>query len=73
MKICRICGINKSLTEFGKDKSYKDGYNTQCKECRKIYTAQQREKHKDKINQKYREKYASDEEFREKRNQNSTK
>lgn len=30
---CRICHITKDVTEFRKDKSYKDGIGTICKLC----------------------------------------
>lgn len=32
-KICSKCGIDKELSEFGKDKSKKSGYKSQCKKC----------------------------------------
>jgi len=36
LKICSKCKIEKSITEFGKLKSAKDGLKYSCKECRKI-------------------------------------
>ena len=33
-KICKICGIEKPLSEFHKDKNIKDGHTNYCKECR---------------------------------------
>ena len=34
-KICSKCKISKTLSEFSKDKSRKDGYDLRCKSCRK--------------------------------------
>jgi hypothetical protein len=36
-KICSTCNSEKPLNEFYKRKTYKDGYNTNCKLCVKIY------------------------------------
>lgn len=35
-KVCKKCGKEKPLTEFDRGYKYKDGYNTECKECRRI-------------------------------------
>ena len=35
MKKCSKCGEVKSTGEFYKRKKYKDGYDCQCKECKK--------------------------------------
>ena len=32
-KICRICGEEKPITDFPKNKQYKDGYDTRCRCC----------------------------------------
>lgn len=46
MKQCTKCEESKPLTEFGKNKTYKDGYTNQCKVC--MYAAQkERRKNKD--------------------------
>jgi len=37
MKICTKCKVEKPFSEFHKQKGRKDGYRSQCKECRKIY------------------------------------
>jgi len=36
-KICGKCGIEKSTDEFSKEKSNKDGFQYECKECQKKY------------------------------------
>jgi len=36
-KKCNKCGNNKSLLEFDKDKTHKDGHTTVCKECKINY------------------------------------
>ncbi len=45
---CTKCGVLKSITEFAKDKNFKDGYTAQCLACRrehlKIYRINNREK-----------------------------
>ncbi len=33
MKRCTVCGIEKTLSEFQKDKNSKDGYFVYCKDC----------------------------------------
>ena len=43
-RICRICNVEKLITEFNKHKTYKDGIDTSCKVCvreskRKIWAA----------------------------------
>ena len=35
MKICKVCGIEKPLTEFSKKTGMKDGHLNQCKSCEK--------------------------------------
>lgn len=32
-KICRVCDVNKQISEYHKDKSRKDGIRSICKEC----------------------------------------
>ena len=72
-KVCRICNVEKEISEFGINNSYKDGYDTRCKQCRNEYSAIQRDKHREKNNKKYVERYHSDEEFRKHRNETSRK
>lgn len=40
MKKCGSCKQEKSFDEFGKSKSRKDGLQSYCKACRKLYTDQ---------------------------------
>lgn len=51
MKKCSKCKIEKSLAEFSKNKSSKDGYNNQCKTCYKEY----QQNNKEKINENIKE------------------
>ena len=37
MKLCRVCGKEKSLAEFSKRKDSDDGYRNTCKECIREY------------------------------------
>lgn len=37
-KICTKCKISKDISNFSKNKNYKDGYQNQCKDCFKQYT-----------------------------------
>lgn len=34
MKVCKKCGTEKELACFSKNKTYKDGHNSACKECK---------------------------------------
>jgi hypothetical protein len=53
MKKCTVCFKEKGINEFQKDKSKKDGYRPDCKNCRKGYY----EANKDKIKRKSKEEY----------------
>lgn len=33
VKVCKICGQELPLSEFNKNKSYRDGHDTRCKKC----------------------------------------
>ena len=50
-KVCSKCGAWKPLEEFGNDKHTKDGKCSNCKECRKRY----RENNKQKISEYHKE------------------
>lgn len=66
-KICRICKDMLSIENFGVNRSYADGYDTRCKKCRNKAAAIQRDKHREKNNKKYVDRYHSDPEFKSKR------
>jgi hypothetical protein len=38
MKRCTKCNEEKPLTDYYKDKSKSDGYRTECKSCKKMYS-----------------------------------
>ena len=60
-KICRCCKKEKPIEEFVKDNRSKDGYSTQCKECKKIES-----------NERYN-RLKNDPEFRKKHNESNRK
>ena len=43
-KFCSVCEIEKSLENFVKNKSQKDGHNYRCKQCWKIYYSKNKNK-----------------------------
>jgi hypothetical protein len=53
MKQCRNCGLEKSLNEYPKHKTTKDGYDTLCKVCTNEYAKQRRLKNLDKERERY--------------------
>lgn len=57
MKICSKCGIEKSLNEFKKDKSKKDGHYSSCRQCNinnsKIYYLKNKDTFKTKAQRYY--------------------
>lgn len=60
IKYCNKCGKNKTLEEFYKCKSKKDGYQSNCKECKRLSNKDYKIKNRDKIKKvakKYREKH----------------
>jgi len=50
-KICKKCQTEKSITEFGNNKTEKDGKNIYCRECELKRMREYREKNREKINQ----------------------
>ena len=57
-KICSMCGLEKPLKRFVKNKSKKSGYASYCKDCHKLTCHKYYLKNKDKIldkNGKYKE------------------
>jgi hypothetical protein len=51
MKKCLKCNFEKEFSEFSKDKSRKDGYNNNCRECCKIIHKEHLERKKVRIEQ----------------------
>jgi hypothetical protein len=51
MKICKKCGINKSLDNYGDNKNNEDGKLIYCKECEKLRAVEYRKKNREKVNQ----------------------
>lgn len=41
MKQCKLCGQLKPLSDYHKQKTFKDGVDNRCKPCRKILAAEQ--------------------------------
>jgi hypothetical protein len=69
-KICCKCGSKKTLDEFNKDKSRKDGYTYMCKICNRIRTKKYSDVNRGKINKKnkeYRDKNSNKEKLRGKK------
>lgn len=56
VKICKSCGREKSLDFFGKNKTYADGHDSKCKECRAVYYRQYAQKNANK-KKDYRKRY----------------
>ena len=59
MKTCSRCEQTKALDYFGKNKTKKDGHNSECKECVRAYNAEYYKANSDRIKSKvkdYREK-----------------
>jgi hypothetical protein len=54
-KICRVCQIDKSISEYNKNTRNKDNLNNMCKECGKIYAFNYRKKNYEKVLQKEKE------------------
>jgi hypothetical protein len=52
MKVCCTCKEEKTFELFGKLKSSKDGYRPVCKDCRKVYSENNKIKNKE-----YKQKY----------------
>ena len=47
MKNCSKCKQEKPLTDFYKNKSYKDGYGNQCKQCTISYSTDKYQQNKE--------------------------
>lgn len=57
MKKCSRCKEEKSLAEFGRSKTYADGYDAYCKECRQGYNQKYRQEHR-QYYKEYQRKYS---------------
>jgi hypothetical protein len=51
MKICKNCGINKPLDNYGNNKNNEDGKLIYCKDCERLRGIEYREKNREKVNQ----------------------
>lgn len=54
MKICKDCLEEKSLDEFSKHQSTKDGLRNSCKKCRRLEAKKYREENRDKEIERHR-------------------
>jgi hypothetical protein len=52
VKVCKKCGIEKSLEEFNKHPETKDGYLNQCKECKREYSNERKSQRNPEVIQK---------------------
>jgi len=57
MKKCNVCMVEKNFNEFHRHKFQKDGFNTICKECRKLSSKKYYTENKEKISEKQKNKY----------------
>jgi hypothetical protein len=67
-KVCYCCGVEKPLSEFGKNKNRKDGLHYVCKICHVIQVGESQKKHHGRHVERYKKHYADN---REKRNKYS--
>lgn len=63
MKTCRTCNIEKNENDFQKNKSNRDGFNTQCLLCVSEYKKIYYIKNKTKINHKSKNNYKKNSEY----------
>ena len=54
MKICIKCNIEKNFKEFSIRKDSKDGFRTECKECKSSYLKNYCKINKEKLSENYR-------------------
>jgi hypothetical protein len=64
MKICSKCKIEKHKSEFKKNKRYKTGIESICKDCEHIKDKIYRQTHKKEINEQRRKHYNKDINFK---------
>lgn len=58
-KRCHSCKQSKSLSEFGRDSTRKDGLHGKCKSCKIIYSREYNRNNSDLLKQKKRRYYAN--------------
>ena len=63
--ICKKCGVEKPLLDYGKYTAGKGGIRNVCKECERIRRKNRKRKNADRINEGRRERTAIDPEYRE--------
>lgn len=56
-KKCVSCKSTKPLEDYNRDRSSSDGYKTYCRECASEQNRRYRERHREKINKKKRQRY----------------
>ena len=71
-KVCNKCGISKPLTEYNYEKD-RDRYRGECKSCKNTTRRKRYPKVKDKLNAKYRDRWANEPGYRERQLQTSAK
>lgn len=72
MKICKICGVEKPLNYFHKNKTYKDGHDGRCKECSSRIKREYYVNNKEYINARNKKYYDENlEEMRKRARENS--
>ena len=70
-KVCSKCKITKTLSEFSKDKSRKDGYDLRCKSCRKEQHQNNKEANNVRSQQYYQDNLDKVKETRKKYRENN--
>lgn len=64
MQTCTKCGETKPLPDFYKNPTMRDGYDRQCKVCKRAYRAEHYQKNRERILQWFRDYYAREPEKR---------
>lgn len=68
MKVCKICGQEKPLSSYHKNRNRPDGVTIYCKPCAVLKASQWQKSHKDRVNEVGRKNYAKNlDKSREKR------
>ena len=57
MKKCYYCNQLKDFSKFGKNKAKKDGYSTECIDCKKLLDKNYYKKNKKKISKYFKQRY----------------